>query len=276
MTQANETEKQPTMLEQMGGVTGLALSSLPVVVFVLVNAFAGLMPAIWSALGAAVLIGIALALRKGSVQPAVSAVFGVGIAAFIAYRTGDAKGFFLFGIWQSLVYGGAFILSILVRWPLAGVVWSFLNGQGTAWRQDKASVRDYDIATLVWALVFCSRFVVQRWLYDEASVGWLAAARLAMGYPLMAVALFATVWAVRRSDKRLKAALAAEEEENREAEERLRAQAAGNQVTDHQVAGDADAGDRAEPNIYDRMLDAPADQRPTGEQRPQPARADER
>ncbi|MCE7000923.1 DUF3159 domain-containing protein [Saccharothrix sp. S26] len=250
-----EPEKQPTLLEQMGGVSGLLFSSLPVVVFVLVNAFAGLMPAIWSALGFSVVIGIVLAMRKGSVQPAVSAVFGVGIAAFIAYRTGDAKGFFLFGIWQSLVYGGVFIASILVRWPLAGVIWSFLNGQGTAWRQDKATVRDYDIATLVWALVFCSRFVVQRWLYDEASVGWLAAARLAMGYPLMAVALVATVWAVRRADKRLKAALAREEEENRAAEERLRAQA------------------RAEgkPNFYDQVLDAA-----TESHKPEVARAEDR
>ncbi|GGP40253.1 DUF3159 domain-containing protein [Saccharothrix coeruleofusca] len=225
MTSVNESEKQPTLLEQMGGVSGLVFSSLPVVVFVLVNAFAGLMPAIWSALAAAVLIGVYLAMRKGSVQPAVSAVFGVGIAAFIAYRTGSAKGFFLFGIWQSLVYGGVFVVSILVRWPLAGVIWSFLNGQGTGWRQDRASVRDYDIATLVWALVFGARFVVQRWLYDEASVGWLAFARLAMGYPLMAVAVAVTVWAVRRSDRRLKAAQARYEEENRAAEERLRAQA---------------------------------------------------
>ncbi|MEU5696963.1 DUF3159 domain-containing protein [Actinosynnema sp. NPDC020468] len=223
MTSVND-EKQPTLLEQMGGVSGLLFSSLPVVVFVLVNALAGLTPAIWSALGSAVAIGIVLALRKGSIQPAVSAVFGVGIAAFIAYRTGSAKGFFLFGIWQSLVYGGGFVLSILVRWPLAGVVWSALNGHGQGWRKDKASVRDYDIATLVWALVFISRFVVQRWLYDEGSVGWLAVAKLAMGYPLMAVALVATVWAVRRSDKRLKARQEQEEAENAAAEERLRAE----------------------------------------------------
>ena len=112
---ATGSEKQPTLLEQMGGVSGLLYSSLPVVVFVLVNAFAGLMPAIWSALGSAVLIGVMLAMRKGSLQPAISAVFGVGIAAFIAYRTGDAKGFFLFGIWASLVYGSVFLASVLVR-----------------------------------------------------------------------------------------------------------------------------------------------------------------
>jgi hypothetical protein len=181
------------------------------------------MPAIWSALGASVVVGAVLVARKGSIQPAISAVFGVGIAAFIAYRTGSAKGFFLFGIWQSLVYSGVFLLSIIVRWPLAGVIWSLLNGQGTSWRKDKASVRDYDIATLVWALVFGARFVVQRWLYDEASVGWLAFARIAMGYPLMAVALLVTVWAVKRSDKRFKAAQEAAEAEDEAVEERLRA-----------------------------------------------------
>ncbi|MEU0879830.1 DUF3159 domain-containing protein [Lentzea sp. NPDC005914] len=207
MTSAETEEKQPTLLEQMGGVSGMLFSSLPVVVFVIVNfAAKNLMAAIISALVAAVVIGVVLAVRKGNVQPAISAVFGVGIAAFIAYKTGEAKGFFLFGIWQSVVYGSAFLLSIIVRWPLAGVIWTVLNGRDRAWRSDKASVRDYDIATFVWALVFFARFVVQRWLYNEDQVGWLAVARLGMGYPLMAIALLATVWAVRRADKRLKAA----------------------------------------------------------------------
>ncbi|WP_082115299.1 DUF3159 domain-containing protein [Lentzea aerocolonigenes] len=207
MTSAETEEKQPTLLEQMGGVSGMLLSSLPVVVFVIVNfAAKNLMAAIISALAAAVVIGVVLAVRKGNIQPAISAVFGVGIAAFIAYKTGEAKGFFLFGIWQSVVYGGAFLLSIIVRWPLAGVIWTVLNGRDRSWRSDKATVRDYDIATFVWAMVFLARFVVQRWLYNEDQVGWLAVAKLGMGYPLMAIALVATVWAVRRADKRLKEA----------------------------------------------------------------------
>ncbi|MET9634769.1 DUF3159 domain-containing protein [Lentzea sp. NPDC006480] len=220
MTSAETEEKQPTLLEQMGGVSGMLLSSLPVVVFVIVNfAFKNLKVSIISSLAAAVVIGVVLAVRKGNIQPAISAVFGVGIAAFIAYKTGEAKGFFLFGIWQSVVYGGAFLLSIIVRWPLAGVIWTVLNGRDRSWRSDKASVRDYDIATFVWALVFLARFVVQRWLYNEDQVGWLAVARLGMGYPLMAIALVATVWAVRRADKRLK-----------EAEEAHAAEAAAEEV----------------------------------------------
>lgn len=194
----------PTLLEQMGGISGLIYSSVPVVVFVLANALFGLKPGIWSALGSAVAITVLRLVRREPLQPAVSGFFGVAIAAFIAYRTGSAKGFFLFGIWASLVYCAVFVLSVVVRRPLAGVVWNMLNGTGTAWRADKRSRYGYDVATLALAAVFGARFVVQRWLYDADYTGWLAFAKLAMGYPLYGLALLVVVWAVRRSDKRLK------------------------------------------------------------------------
>lgn len=192
------------MLEQMGGVAGMAYSAVPVVVFVLVNSVFGLTAAIWGALGSAVAITVVRLVRKESLQPAISGFFGVAIAAFIAYRTGTAKGFFLFGIYTSLIYGSVFVLSILVRWPLAGVVWNALNGAGTAWRKDKVSLRAYDIATLAMASVFAARFVVQRWLYEEDQTGWLAVAKIGMGFPLWALALLVAVWAVRRSERHLK------------------------------------------------------------------------
>lgn len=203
-TAAVDEERQETLLEQMGGISGLIYSSVPVVVFVLANAFFGLNPAIWAALGAAAVITAVRVVRKEPLQPAISGFFGVGIAVFIAYQTGDAKGFFLFGIWTALVYGGVFLLSVLVRRPLVGVVWSALNGLGQSWRQDPVSRRAYDIATLTFVGVFAARYVVQKWLYDEDLTGWLAFAKLAMGYPLFAVALAVTVWAVRKATARQK------------------------------------------------------------------------
>ncbi|HEY7812191.1 MAG TPA: DUF3159 domain-containing protein, partial [Nakamurella sp.] len=126
-------------------------------------------------------------------------------AAFIAYRTGSARGYFLFGIYASLAYAGAFLVSILVRWPLAGVVWSTLNGTGMGWRADRVSRRYHDVATAVWVLVFAARFVVQNWLFTANQVGWLAFTRIAMGWPLTGIAALATVWAVRKADLRQKA-----------------------------------------------------------------------
>ncbi|EHR62092.1 DUF3159 domain-containing protein [Saccharomonospora cyanea] len=221
---SDSREPQPTLLEQMGGVSGLLYSSLPVVVFVLANALFGLTVAIWSAVGSAVAIAVVRLVRKEPLQPAISGLFAVGIAAFLAYRTGSAKGFFLFGIWTSLVYFAVLAGSVVVRWPLAGVVWNLLNGSGMAWRKDRTSRLGYDIATLALAAVFAARFVVQRWLYDEDLTGWLAFAKIAMGYPLYGLALLVVVWAVRRSDRRLAELAAAAEpaETDEEIEARLR------------------------------------------------------
>jgi hypothetical protein len=194
----------PTLLEQMGGVSGLIYSSVPVLVFVLANTFFGLQVGIWSAVGSAVAITVLRVVRKEPLQPAISGFFGVAIAAFIAYRTGSAKGFFLYGIWASLVYCGLFVGSVVIRWPLAGVIWNLINGTGHAWRKDKPSRLGYDIATLAMAAVFGARFIVQRWLYNADYTGWLAFAKIAMGYPLYGLGLLVVVWAVRRSDKRLK------------------------------------------------------------------------
>lgn len=213
-TGTTEDDKpEPTLLEQMGGVSGLVYSSVPVLVFVGVYLPTySLAAAIWASLGSAVAILIWRIVRKDPVQPAISGIFGVAVAAFIAYRTGSARGYFLFGIWTSLTYGGVFLVSVLVRWPLAGAAWSLLNGTGMGWRSDKLARRYYDVATVVWVVVFGARFVVQHWLYTINQVGWLGVARIGMGWPLTAVAALVTVWAVRKADQRQKALAGAVEE----------------------------------------------------------------
>lgn len=225
MTQAEpaEADKRTTLLQEMGGISGLIYSSVPVLVFVLVNSIFSLQPAIWAAVGSALLITVVRVVRKQPLQPAISGFFGVAIAAFIAYRTGSAKGFFLFGIWASLVYGALFTLSVLVRWPLIGVIWGLLNGHGQKWRQNRRAMIAYDLATVSWALVFAARFVVQRWLYEEDLTGWLAFARIAMGYPLTALALLVMIWAARRAGHLVRKLEDSAESDDAAIEARLRA-----------------------------------------------------
>ena len=196
---AARTGEFPTLLEQMGGVSGVVASSVPVAVFVVVNLVAELQPAIIAALAAGVLVAVWRIARKQRLQPAVSGLLGVGVAAFIAYRTGEARGFYLPGLVFSAVFALAFAISMLVRWPLAGVIWHGINGQGHEWRRDPRLLRAYTMATLLWTAVFLARLVVQGWLYNADQETWLGIARLAMGYPLVGVALLGTVWAVRRA-----------------------------------------------------------------------------
>jgi hypothetical protein len=193
------------ILEQMGGVSGLIYSSVPVLVFVPISSAFGLMPAIIAALAVAALILVWRLIRKESVQPAISGFMGVGICALIAYIVGESKGYFLYGIWMSLFWSVVFLISVLIRRPVVGYIWSWVNGHDRGWRDVRRAVRVFDIATITWVLVFASRFVVQRHLYDADETGWLAAARIAMGWPLTAVAALATYLAIRAAQRALHA-----------------------------------------------------------------------
>ncbi|MDH2426069.1 DUF3159 domain-containing protein [Sphaerisporangium sp. TRM90804] len=198
-----DRHRTPTPWEQTGGLAGLFHSSFPVMVFVVGNSMFGLLGGIGCAVGAAIAFIVLRAVREEPLQPAVSGFIGIAIASFIAYRSGSASGFFLFGIWGSLACFVVLTLSILIRRPLAGVAWSVLNRAPMHWTKDGPSRFGYDVATAVLAAVFAARYVVQNWLYQEDQTGWLAVAKIAMGYPLTALALLAVVWAIRRSDRRL-------------------------------------------------------------------------
>jgi hypothetical protein len=191
----------PTVLEQMGGISGMVASTVPVVVFVVANLMLELRPAVVAALAAGVAVAAVRLARRQPLQPAVSGLFGVGIAAFLAYRSGEARAFYLPGLIYSAVCGLAFLVSVAVRWPLAGVIWHGINGDGQGWRRDPRLLRAYTWATLLWALVFVARVVVQGLLYRYEAETWLGIARLAMGYPLVGVALLGTIWAVRRAGR---------------------------------------------------------------------------
>lgn len=180
---------------------GIVASTIPVLVFVVANIAFELRVAIVAAVTAGLAVTVWRLVRREALQPAVSGLLGVGVCAFVAYRTGDARGFYLPG----LIYSGVFALvfggSVLARRPLAGVIWHAINGAGQGWRRDPRLMRAYTIATLLWTLVFAARFVVQGWLYNAQEDDWLGVARLAMGLPLVAVALLGTVWAVRRAHR---------------------------------------------------------------------------
>ncbi|MFC8131321.1 DUF3159 domain-containing protein [Streptomyces sp. NPDC057302] len=194
---------QPSALDQAGGTKGIVYSALPVLAFVVANSAAGLRVAVIAALAVAVGIGVERLVRKESVQPAIGGVFGVAIAAGVVWFTGSAKDYFLIGIWASLAGAVLFLLSVLVRWPLVGVIWNAATGKGSVWRADKRSRFYYDVATLALTAVFGARFAVQQYFYATDQVGSLGFAKIAMGFPLLALAFLVAAWAARRSNKRL-------------------------------------------------------------------------
>ena len=194
------------LLAQAGGISGVIYSSLPVVVFVIVSSVSGLVPAIMAALGVAALILMWRLIRRESAQPALSGFFGVALCALIAYVLGESKGYFLLGIWMSLVWAVIVAASVLIRRPMVGYAWSWATGRGDGWREVPRAVYAFDIASMGWVLVFAARFVVQGLLYDADRTGWLAVARIAMGWPLTVLAALATYAAIKSAQRAIAAA----------------------------------------------------------------------
>jgi hypothetical protein len=194
------------VMEQLGGVAGLVYSSIPVLVFVGAERLLGLAAAAGAAIGSAVLILLWRIIRRESLQPAVSGLIGVAVCVLIAYLLGESKGYFLLGIWTSLLWAAVFTVSIVIRRPVVGYIWSWLHGHDRAWRTVRRAVYAFDIATLTWVVVFAARFVVQRVLYDTNHEGWLVVARIAMGWPLAAIAALVTFLAIKAAQRALEAA----------------------------------------------------------------------
>lgn len=185
------------LAEAIGGKRGLLDSGLPGALFVLVFVLTNLTVAIWSALGLAVALFAWRLLRRQSVQHAVSGLFGIAVAAFVAQRMGRPEAFFLPGIWLNAVYGAVLVASLLIRRPVIGYVLAALDQGGDegqpSWRQRRDALRTANLATAVWAAVFVGRVVVQAPIYLAHQAGWLAASKIAMGWPLTIAAGAATV-----------------------------------------------------------------------------------
>ena len=81
------------------------------------------------------------------------------------------------------------------RW--VGRLRAWLGGHGAHWRARRRAVLAFDVATLCWVAVFAARFAVQRHLYNMDETGWLGVVRIAMGWPLTAVAALITLLCIR-------------------------------------------------------------------------------
>jgi hypothetical protein len=188
----------------LGGRGGAIDASVPVVAFVLVWLLAGALNW-WSpvgiAAGAAVLAGIVVAvvrLVRGTRPRAVLfGLLGVAVAAIVALYTGRAEDFFLVQILSNVASALAWAVSIVVRWPLLGLVVGTALGQRTRWRRDPDLLRGYQRASWVWVAQYVVRVAVFLPLYQAEWVFALGAARVAFSPALVALSVVLSWPAVR-------------------------------------------------------------------------------
>lgn len=206
MTKRPTQEQAPAGRESLGsllgGRRGAIDASLPPVAFV-----AGWLLAErsieWGALVAvavAVLVAVERLVRRKRASAVLGSLAAVVLAAYIALSTGQAEDFFLLQLFSNLVSALVWALSILLRWPLLGVVVGTLLGQKGRWRRDPALLRAYSRASWVWVFgQYTVRVVVFGLLWWSGQVVALGIARTVLTWPLVALTITVSGWVLHRA-----------------------------------------------------------------------------
>ncbi|GGM57901.1 hypothetical protein GCM10011608_48540 [Micromonospora sonchi] len=188
-----------SLADLLGGRRGALDATLPPVAFTVGWLLAG--RSVIAGVVAALAVGVAVAgwrLRRGHRPRSVLiGLLAVCVAAIIVVRTGRAEDFFLVQLLANAASALAWVVSIVVRWPLLGVVVGAVLGQRGRWRRDPALVRAYARGSWVWTATYVLRVAVFLPLYLGGQVLALTAARVGLTWPLVAAAL-AVSWAVVR------------------------------------------------------------------------------
>jgi len=174
-----------SLLGSVGGVQGLIETTLPGFLYVLTFTITRDVVIAASVVGVAVL---ALTIRhfvlKRPWTQLVGSLVGVGLAIWLTLRPGGQAGdFYLKDFWINAAYGSVLLLSVIVRFPLIGLLMGFLTNQGLSWRKDRRKVRFFDLVTLLWVGLFATRLIVEVPLYLAGDVVTLGFVKIVLGLP---------------------------------------------------------------------------------------------
>lgn len=190
-TEHRQESSQESLRALLGGRRGALDASIPPLVFVVAWLVSGRSIS-WAA-GAAIAAGVLVAgwrlYRGRRVTASVASVAAVSLAAFIALQTGQPEDFFLVQLLSNVASALAWAVSILIRWPLLGVVVGLLLGQKARWRRDPDLVRAYGMASWVWVSQYVIRVVVFGLLWLPGWVVALGVARVVLTWPLVAATI---------------------------------------------------------------------------------------
>jgi hypothetical protein len=188
------------MLKSAGGVQGIAESILPGLVFLVAFTITrDLTVSLIGALAAAAVFTVVRLVQKRPLTQALAGVVGVGISAWLANSTGKAEDFYVLGFLTNAAYIAGMVLSIVLKWPIAGLLFGFVRNEGLDWRKDPERLRVYKLGTWIVVAVLALRLVVQVPLYfmGEEGLTALATTRLLMGAPLYILGLW-VAWLVTK------------------------------------------------------------------------------
>lgn len=176
---AAELGDRQTLRTLIGGWRGAVEGMLPP--FIFVGAYFASGRSLGWALGltlavAGVLAAQRLRRRERPIRVA-GALIVVLLGALVAFATGNAVAYFWPLVLANALSAVAFAFSILIGWPLLGVIVGPIAGTGMRWRQDPDLRRAYANASWLWVLLNVIRAIAQIPLIRNEDLWALAAIR---------------------------------------------------------------------------------------------------
>lgn len=194
-----EVPTAAALLAALGGARGIIESVLPGLVFLVVFAIT---KSPWLSVIAPLVVSVTFvairAIQRGPLVSALGGLLLVGISTAAVLLTGNANENFLPGLWINAVLLVIALVTILVRWPLVGVLLGALTGDLTGWRNNRRTRSAATTATWLWLALFAARLAAEVPLYLAEQTEALAVVKLVMGIPLYAVVLWFTWLLLRR------------------------------------------------------------------------------
>lgn len=210
MTTTDETAAHDTveaairvqLAKAFGGVRGILEAAVPTIVFtVMWIVTSDLKQSLIVSISAAVVLLAVRLLQRSTPQFVINSLIGIGVGAFFASRTGDARDVYLPGILYNAAYSVAMLLSIVTRWPVVGFMIGSVTGDPTGWRADPAVVKLCSRLTWMLLIPCVVRVAVQLPVYligGNDAVAELGILKIVMGWPLQVAGLAAMVWLLSR------------------------------------------------------------------------------
>ncbi|NUT47610.1 MAG: DUF3159 domain-containing protein [Saccharothrix sp.] len=193
--------RQESLASLLGGRGGAVDASLPPLAFVLGWLLGGnsIGAGALAAVGCGVVVAVVRLLRGDRPRALLVSVGLVVLAAYVALRTGRAEDFFLVQILLNAASALLWAASIVLRWPLLGVVVGLLTGQRFRWRRDPDLLRAYRFASWPWVGQYVLRVAVFGALWLAGEVVLLGVLRAALTWPLQIACIAVSWWVLRRT-----------------------------------------------------------------------------
>ena len=194
-----QEEDKAKVVNALGGTKGIIDSTIPSLVFLIAfNINHNLRTCLYISIAIAGLLALWRLVRKDTLIHAISGFIGVVFCGWFAWKTGSAKSYNAPSLWKNTGFALVYLISILVKWPLIGVMLGPILGENFSWRNDPKRARAYSQASWIWFALFAIRLAIQIPLYKANQLNALGVANVFLGFPLYLVTLWGT-WMVIKS-----------------------------------------------------------------------------